>query len=156
MAVQRLHREQLVSCGVREVAEFFSRPANLALLTPPGMRFELLTPEPLEMADGTLIEYRVRVRGIPIRCVSQIEDWRPGSGFADRQLRGPYRHWLHRHRFEAAEGGTRIVDDVDYELRLAPLGDIFAGPLVRRDLARIFDFRQVAAERCLGVRPAVS
>ena len=150
MAVNHLHREQLVARPLDEVAEFFSNAGNLALLTPASMRFQLITPQPVEMRDGALIEYRLRVHGVPIRWVSRIENWRDGAGFDDRQLRGPYKHWRHRHSFEAVDGGTRVTDDVEYELPLGPLGALAGGLMVRRDLGRIFDFRRDTVRRLLG------
>ena len=110
----------------------------------------LVTPQPVEMKTGTLIEYRLRVRGFPIRWISRIEDWEEGRGFSDRMLKGPYRHWLHRHAFEDVGGATRIADRVEYALPLGPLGDLFALPLVRRDLDAIFSFRREAVLRLLG------
>lgn len=150
MGVHRLQREQFVARPLGEVCEFFARAGNLALLTPPRMRFQLITPEPIEMGDGTLIEYRLRVHGLPIRWISRIEEWQDGRGFADRQLRGPYKHWLHRHTFEAVDGGTRVADSVEFELPLGLLGELGGVPLVRHDLSRIFDFRREAVARLLG------
>jgi ligand-binding SRPBCC domain-containing protein len=150
MALHRLHHEQLVSRPLAEVADFFSRAENLALLTPPAMRFQLLTPLPLEMRDGTLIEYSLRVRGLPLRWISRIEEWQDGAGFADRQLRGPYKHWLHRHSFTAVDGGTKVTDDVEYELPLGLLGELGGLALVRHDLEKSFEFRHAAVARLLG------
>jgi ligand-binding SRPBCC domain-containing protein len=150
MARHHLQREQFVARPLPEVAEFFSRAGNLALLTPPQMRFQLITPEPIEMRDGALIEYRLRVHGLPIRWVSRIEEWEEGRGFADRQLRGPYKHWLHHHTFEAVDGGTNVADNIEYELPLGLLGEIGGMPLVRHDLDAIFEFRRQAVEKLLG------
>lgn len=150
MSVHHFVRKQFVPRPPAEVSDFFSSAANLGLLTPPQMRFRLVTAEPIEMRDGTLIEYRLRVHGLPIRWVSRIEDWEEGHGFADRQLRGPYKHWLHRHSFAAVDGGTSVGDDVEYELPLGLLGDLGGWGLVHRDLTRIFDFRREAVARLLG------
>lgn len=148
MRTHRFEREQFLARPLEEVYRFFSEASNLALLTPPSMHFRLVTPQPIRMRDGTLIEYRLRVRGVPIRWVSRIEDWEENRGFADRQLRGPYRRWLHRHEFEATEDGTRIIDRVEYALPFGVLG-LVALPLVRRDLEAIFAYRREAVVRLL-------
>lgn len=148
MRTHRFEREQFLARPLEEVYRFFSEASNLALLTPPSMHFRLVTPQPIRMRDGTLIEYRLRVRGVPIRWVSRIEDWEENRGFADRQLRGPYRRWLHRHEFEATEDGTRIIDRVEYALPFGVLG-LVALPLVRRDLEAIFAYRREAVARLL-------
>ena len=149
MRTHRFEREQFLARPLEEVCRFFSEASNLALLTPPSMHFRLVTPQPIQMRDGTLIEYRLRVRGVPIRWVSRIEDWEENRGFADRQLKGPYRHWLHRHEFEATEDGTRIIDRVEYALPFGVLG-LVALPLVRRDLDAIFAYRREAVARMLA------
>ena len=148
MRTHRFEREQFLARPLEEVYRFFSEASNLALLTPPSMHFRLVTPQPIRMRDGTLIEYRLRVRGVPIRWVSRIEDWEENRGFADRQLRGPYRRWLHRYEFEATEDGTRIIDRVEYALPFGVLG-LVALPLVRRDLEAIFAYRREAVARLL-------
>ncbi|MGD0980196.1 MAG: SRPBCC family protein [Solirubrobacteraceae bacterium] len=150
MSLHKLHREQLVARPLDEVFEFFSSAGNLALLTPSAMRFEMITPEPIEMATGTLLEYRLRVHGVPIRWISRIEEWEHGRRFVDRQLKGPYKIWLHTHEFEATPGGTKVSDSVRYELPLGVLGELGGLPLVRRDLARIFDYRRDAVQKLLG------
>ena len=94
-----LEREQLVPRPLDEVFAFFAEARNLERITPPWLRFEVLTPEPIAMTAGTLIDYRLRLRGIPLRWVSRIEEWEHERAFADRQLRGPYRLWHHRHEF---------------------------------------------------------
>jgi ligand-binding SRPBCC domain-containing protein len=94
------------------------------------------------MAPGTLIDYRLRLHGLPLRWVTRIEEWEPNRVFVDRQLRGPYRLWHHRHEFTRASDGTLVRDLVHYALPLGPLGALAHAALVRRDVARIFDFRQ--------------
>jgi ligand-binding SRPBCC domain-containing protein len=148
--VHRLEREQLVARPLTEVFRFFSQARNLEQITPPWLRFKLLSPEPIEMGVGTLIEYRLHVHGLPLRWVSRIDEWEQGSGFVDRQLRGPYRLWHHRHEFAAAGDGTVVRDHVSYALPLGMLGEVAHRALVRRDLTRIFGFRQAAVTRLLG------
>jgi ligand-binding SRPBCC domain-containing protein len=153
VSVHELHREQVVARPLDEVFDFFSRAGNLALLTPPQMRFQMITPEPIAMGVGTLIEYRLRVHGLPLRWISRIDEWDEGRRFADRQLRGPYKLWLHSHEFEAVPEGTKVNDHVRFELPLGLLGELGGLPLVRRDLARIFDYRRAAVENLLGGAP---
>jgi ligand-binding SRPBCC domain-containing protein len=153
MSVHELRREQWLPVELDRVFEFFSVAQNLERITPPWLRFELRTPGPIEMRTGTLIDYRLRLHGIPLRWRSRIEEWEPGRLFVDRQLIGPYRLWHHRHEFEPRGGGTLVRDIVRYELPLPPLGDL-ALPFVKRDLERIFAHRREATERLLVRAPA--
>ena len=93
------------------------------------------------MKAGTLIDYRIRLRGVPMRWRTLIEEWGPGTRFVDRQLTGPYRYWRHEHVFSAVASGTEIRDAVDYELPLGPLGNVLHRAFVRSELQHIFDFR---------------
>lgn len=140
--IHRLAREQVVAAATDEVFDFFSRARNLETLTPPWLRFEVLTPEPIEMCRGTRIEYRLRLHGLPLRWVSRIDEWHPGHGFVDRQVHGPYRLWHHRHEFEAHNGGTLVRDVVHYSLPLGPFGALAHTAFVRRDLAAVFEYRR--------------
>jgi ligand-binding SRPBCC domain-containing protein len=150
MTVQLLERAQFVERPLAEVFEFFSRARNLEMLTPPWLGFEVLTPEPIEMHVGALIDYRLRVHRVPLRWVTRIERWERDSSFVDRQLRGPYRLWHHLHEFSARDGGTLVRDRVHYALPLGPLGTVAHRLLVRRDIERIFAFRHEAVERLIG------
>ncbi len=150
MTIQRLERIQVVRRPLGEVFAFFSRAENLERITPPWLSFGLLTPGPIEMRPGTTIEYRLRLHGIPLSWVSVIELWEEGQTFVDRQLRSPYRLWRHHHEFTEVGGGTRVHDQVDYALPLGRAGWLVGMPIVRRDLARIFDYRQAAVAGLLG------
>ena len=105
MAFQ-VHQEQLLSYPIEQVFRFFASPENLNLLTPPWVNFSILSPQSIEMAVGTIIEYRIRLRGVPVTWRSEITEWQPPFAFCDVQLRGPYRFWVHRHTFEEKPGGT--------------------------------------------------
>ena len=122
-----------------EVFPFFADARNLGVITPPWLSFEVLTPSPIGMRAGALIDYRLRFRGLPLRWRTEITVWEPPSRFVDRQLRGPYRLWHHAHTFEERDGGTLCRDEVRY----AVLGGEWVNRLfVRRDVGRIFAFRR--------------
>lgn len=136
-----LSTSQWVPLPPAEVFPFFADIANLERITPPELRFHLLTPEPIIMQVGTLIEFRLQLCRVPFKWLTRIRQWQPPHEFLDEQLRGPYRLWLHTHRFQAENGGTRLEDEVLYQLPLFPLGEL-AHPLVRWQLNRIFAFRR--------------
>jgi ligand-binding SRPBCC domain-containing protein len=142
--------EQLVAASLPEVFAFFSQARNLEKLTPPWLRFEVLSPEPIEMRIGTLIDYRLRVRGVPMRWTSLIEDWVAQRRFIDRQVRGPYRLWHHTHEFAAHPDGTIVRDRVRYELPFGLIGEAAHAAFLRRDVERIFDYRQRAVVTLLA------
>lgn len=150
MNLGRLEREQIIRRPLPEVFEFFSRAENLERITPPWLRFRLLSRGRVEMHPGALIDYRLRLHGIPIRWTSLIEDWEHDQRFVDQQVRGPYKFWRHEHVFSEVDGGTRVQDRVNYALPLGRLGELAGLPLVRRDVTRIFDYRRGAVERLLG------
>jgi ligand-binding SRPBCC domain-containing protein len=145
-----LRREQRLPGTPDAVFPFFSDAHNLEAITPPWLRFHVVTPQPIEMRAGALIEYRLRLRGIPISWLTRIEEWTPGVRFVDVQLAGPYRLWHHAHEFEPdGAGGTLMRDTVHYALPLWPLGEIAHALVVRRDLAAIFAFRGAEVARRL-------
>jgi ligand-binding SRPBCC domain-containing protein len=148
-----LERTQRVGLPPEEAFAFYADARNLEAITPPWLGFRVTTPEPIEMAAGTLIEYRLRLHGIPIRWRTRIAVWEPPHRFVDVQLRGPYALWEHTHTFEPDGAGATIIRDrVRYRLPLGPLGGLAHAALVRRDLRRIFDFRRdaVAARMTAG------
>jgi hypothetical protein len=141
---------QWVGAPLPETFEFFADAANLEAITPPFLRFAIVTPLPIAMREGALIEYRLRLHGLPVRWLTRIEEWTPGRGFVDRQLRGPYALWVHRHTFDACDGGTRVRDRVDYALPLDPLSRPAHGLYVRPTIERIFAHRREVIARVLG------
>lgn len=148
-----LERRQRIEAPQERAFEFFSDALNLEPLTPPWLHFRLLTPEPIEMRAGALLEYRLRIRGFPVRWTTRIESWEPPLRFRDIQLRGPYALWEHTHTFEP-DGDDAVVmgDTVRYELPLGPLGRLAHAAFVSRDLERIFTFRQTKLAELLTPR----
>jgi hypothetical protein len=151
MTERALDREQRLHAPPEQVFPFFADALNLERITPPWLRFRVITPRPIEMRAGVLIEYRLRLHGVPLRWLTRIEAWEPPHRFVDRQLRGPYRSWWHEHTFAAdGAGGTVMRDLVRYSLPLGPLGGAADVLLVRRDLRRIFDHRAGAVGRLVA------
>ncbi len=137
----QLERQQWIPHPRSEVFDFFSRAENLERLTPRWLGFQILTPLPLEMAEGAIIEYTIRLGGLPVRWRTRILEWKPPHHFKDEQERGPYASWVHTHSFEERDGGTLMTDRVRYRLPFDPIGRMAHAPLVRPSVNAIFDFR---------------
>ena len=150
MARDHFIRTRLVIPRPRdEVFPFFAQAENLGRLTPPELAFRIRTPLPIAMRPGALIDYTIGLHGIPMRWRTLISEWEPPHHFVDEQLQGPYALWIHRHTFtNHPSGGTLIADEVRYRLPLAPFSDPVL-PLVRRQLRRIFAYRQEAVRALL-------
>jgi ligand-binding SRPBCC domain-containing protein len=144
MTVHVLQTEQRLPAAPGDVFPFFADAHNLEAITPPWLGFRVVTPRPIEMRAGALIEYRLRLHGVPLRWRTRIAVWDPPWRFVDVQIAGPYRLWHHTHDFEPDGDGTVMRDTVRYALPLGPLGELAHRALVRRDLAAIFDFRRRA------------
>jgi hypothetical protein len=156
MRVHVLHREQHLPGTPEEVFPFFADARNLERITPPLLSFRVITPGPIEMHVGTLIEYRLRVHRVPIRWLTSIQAWDPPHRFVDMQLKGPYALWHHTHTFApAAGGGTTMTDTVRYAIGFGPLGELAHRLTVRRDVEEIFRFRADAVPALVG-RPSAA
>jgi len=142
MPVYTLQREQFVAKPIDEVFRYFSDAGNLQEITPEYLDFEILTPRPIEMRAGTLLDYRLKWHGVPLRWRTEILEWLPPHRFVDLQLKGPYKLWRHTHTFRSENGGTVVGDIVEYELPLGPLGAMAHSLMVGRDVAAIFEFRR--------------
>lgn len=142
--------EQFVPSPLEEVFAFFADPSNLELLTPEWLRFKILTPQPIKMALGAKIDYRLHWHGIPLRWRTEIIAWEPASRFEDLQLSGPYKLWRHTHHFAPVAGGTKINDSVLYALPFGMLGRVVHAVSVRRNVEQIFKFRSEKIRALFG------
>jgi len=147
--VTRVTYETLVPAPRDATYAFFADAANLERLTPEWVQFSILTPLPIVMRAGLEIDYRIRLHGVPLPWRSRIDVWEPGRCFVDRQIAGPYLWWRHEHRFETSGGSTRVIDEVEYVPRAAWM----TARLVRRDVERIFRYRQKALQEIFS-RPS--
>jgi ligand-binding SRPBCC domain-containing protein len=149
---RRIERSQLVPLSLEDSFSFFADAYNHEALTPPWLRFRILTPRPIPMREGETIEYVLTTHRLPVRWLTEIVEWRPGRRFVDRQVEGPFRLWEHTHAFEERHDGTLIRDTVLYRMPYGALGAFAHRILVARDLERVFDYRRDAVERLLGGR----
>ena len=134
-----LERTQVVPVALEQAFAFFADPRNLEAITPPWLHFQILSaPEQLE--QGSRLAYQLRLKGVPVRWLTEIVSWSPPLGFTDLQLEGPYRLWEHTHRLTPNGTGTEIYDHVRYRLPCEPITSV-VHPLIRRWLDSIFDFR---------------
>ena len=146
--VRTLTTSAWLPAPIDRVFRFFCDAHNLESLTPPWLGFRILTPGPIEMREGALIDYRISLRGLPMRWRTRIDAWEPGVRFVDEQVRGPYRIWRHEHTFRAHQDGTLCGDRVEYAHWGGPVGESLA---VRPELERIFTYRH---RRMLELFPA--
>jgi len=139
MRVRNFQSELWLARPRGEVFAFFADARNLDLITPPWVHFQTVTPGVSEMRVGMVMEHRLRLHGFPLRWRSKITAWEPPARFVDEQVRGPYRLWIHEHRFEERDGGTLVHDHVRYAVHF----DFLIHQLfIRPDLERIFAYRE--------------
>ncbi len=136
---------------VEEVFPFFADAKNLEAITPPWLNFRILSQSTAEIGEGTVFNYKLKIKGIPVRWTSRIEEWSPNARFVDRQLRGPYKHWHHTHLFQSENSGTRMTDIVLYELPLGWLGNVALGAYVDSDVRKIFGYREQVIRDVFGI-----
>ncbi len=150
-----LERTQLIPRRLEETFAFFADPLNLEAITPGWLRFRICE-APERLARGSLLHYRLRLFGVPIAWRTEISEWVPPRTFTDTQLAGPYRLWVHAHRFTPVPGGTEIYDHVRYRLPGGPLAPVAGRLLVRRWLDEIFDYRAARLDELLTLRGGTS
>jgi ligand-binding SRPBCC domain-containing protein len=141
MAEYILERTQIIERPREEVFDFFADAGNLERITPPELDFHIISPQPIDIKKGALIDYKLKLRGIPITWKTEITQWNPPCSFVDTALKSPYKQWIHLHTFETGERGETIMKDIArYRLPFEPLGDIGLF-IVKRELNYIFDYR---------------
>jgi ligand-binding SRPBCC domain-containing protein len=135
--------EQRLEGAPEDVFPFFADARNLEAITPPLLRFRLLTPDPISMGVGTFLQYALRIHGLPVRWDTLIQEWDPPHRFVDVQVRGPYRLWHHTHDLVPLDDGraTLMRDTVRYAVGFGVLGEVARRALVQRDVEAIFAFR---------------
>lgn len=150
MKTHVLERTQVIERSLDDTFAFFSDAFNLEKITPEFLRFKILTPRPLAMQSGAIIEYSLSLFGMPFKWKTLIEQWEPGVKFVDRQLKGPYALWVHTHSFEALGADRTLMKDrVEYQLPLGFLGEIAHTLFVRETLKKIFAHRADVTARLL-------
>lgn len=138
MKIREFKSEIWLPLSPEELFSFFAEAANLETITPPWLNFKVLTPAPIEMREGTLIDYKLLIRGLPVKWRTRISAWQPPHFFVDEQLRGPYSRWIHKHTFDPLDGGTLVRDLVNYAV---PFDFAVHRWFVRPDIEKIFRYR---------------
>jgi len=136
-----LKRQVNIEQPLQKVFDFFSKAQNLEILTPNWLKFKILTHPPIEMKKGALIDYQIKLFGLPMNWKTEISEWQPPHFFIDTQLKGPYTKWVHKHHFKEVENGTEITDIVNYQLPGGLLAPAAHSLIVKHQLKSIFDFR---------------
>ena len=139
--IYTFYKEQFVPSDLDTVFEFFSRPENLEKITPSSMGFNIITPTPIDMKEGAIIDYTVKIMGVPMRWRTMITSYKKNEYFVDEQLKGPYSSWHHKHTFKEVEGGVLIIDEITYALPIQAFRLIVHPVLIKPQLNQIFNFR---------------
>lgn len=149
MSEHILTRNLTLDLPRKKVFDFFADAENLERITPPELEFKIITEQPFEIKQGSLIDYKLKMRGIPLTWRTLISVWNPPYQFVDEALKSPYRQWIHKHTFTELESNKTLIEDqVKYRLPFEPFGDL-GHWFVRRELEYIFDFRQKAVAEIL-------
>jgi len=146
MKVYKLKAKQFIKQPIEEVFGFFSRPENLTKITPSNLNFKILTPSPLEMKQGTVIDYTIKLFKVPIHWRTLITTYEPPFKFVDEQMKGPYNFWHHTHMFKENSDGVEIFDEVHYSIPFGPLGNLLHSLWIKKDLNHIFEYRKSVIE----------
>ena len=146
MKVYELNVTHQIDAPLDKVFDFFSKPENLSKITPAKLGFNILTPSPIKMEKGTLIDYTIKLAGIPLRWRSLITEYDPPKKFVDEQLNGPYSYWHHTHSFRAVNSGVEMNDVVRYAIPMGIIGRFMHAIWIKRDLNKIFNHELVSNE----------
>ncbi len=149
MRVYTLLKQQLIRKPRADVFRFFQSPENLELITPASIGLTILTPKPISMHPGAVLDYTIRLFGVTVRWTTLVSTYDPPARFSDVALKGPYRFWHHTHTFEETSDGTLMTDVVRYALPFGPLGRLTHCLLVKRQLKNIFDYRAAKVAQML-------
>lgn len=150
MNEKKLEFTQRIPADLDQVFSFFSAASNLEKITPPWLHFRIIGQSTPEVQKGTLIDYRLRIRGVPIKWRTLIAEWNPKTSFVDTQLKGPYKLWHHTHTFLEKDGGVLMTDTVRYEVPFGTLGNLLAGSYVKNDVVKIFNYRKEVISKTFG------
>jgi ligand-binding SRPBCC domain-containing protein len=144
-----LSRETIIKKPIEIVFDFFSKAENLNLITPPHLQFKIITPLPIKISKGTIIDYSLKLYGFPFKWKTEIKEWEPPFKFVDAQLKGPYLRWVHQHTFFQDGNNTIMIDNVEY---LSPgwiIEPLIHGLFVKKNVENIFDYRKTGIEKYL-------
>jgi len=147
MKIYELNKTQFINQPIDVVFNFFSKPENLALITPSKLAFKILTPTPITINKGTLIDYTIRLMGFPVHWRTLITKYNPPYEFVDEQIKGPYLFWHHTHTFKAVNGGSEIKDKVRYSIPMGYLGQFIHKIWIKKDLEKIFEYRKAVIDK---------
>ena len=147
MKLYTLESNQFINKPIEEVFQFFSKPENLSVITPAKLGFKILSPNPIKMEVGRLIDYNIYLLGIPIHWRTLITDYEPPNMFVDQQIKGPYAMWHHTHTFHKVKGGVEIKDRVVYSIPFGFLGRLLNYLWIKRDLNNIFLYRKKVIDK---------
>ena len=136
-----LEKHQFIEKSKPEVFEFFKTPENLEKITPKNLNFKIYTPSPIDMKENVLIEYRIKLFGVPIYWRTLINEYKPPDYFRDIQLNGPYEIWDHTHIFKECQNGTMMIDKIKYSIPYGFIGRLAHFLWVKKELQRIFNYR---------------
>jgi ligand-binding SRPBCC domain-containing protein len=152
-----LEQEQIIPRSRAETFAFFCDAFNLERITPPFLKFRIVSPVPIKMGEGTLIDYALNLYGVAFRWRTLIERWQPGEKFVDTQLNGPYALWHHTHTFEEVTPDQTLVRDrVLYRVPFGIFGRLAHRLFIRRSLEAIFNYRAKATAELLGAKQETS
>ncbi len=150
MKIYKFNKKQIINLPIEVVFNFFSKPENLALITPSKLAFKILTPTPILMTNGTLIDYTIRLMGFTVHWRTLITKYNPPYDFVDQQIKGPYTFWHHTHTFKEIDGGVEISDNVQYAIPMGIIGGLLHSIFIRNDLKKIFSHRKTVIDNILS------